>query len=330
MSALLLAASPWIIQTALKGGQADASTVAPAKQVQAASVPPQAPLVPPRGQVYGADNTNSRVTLRIHRPTRVTVNGRGGRLLFSRAVEAGDSYRAPSLPGLTVSADDAGAVEVVLNGTPAGFVGASGVSVQRVALARFASLAPRPAAPPTLPRVRAAPRSEPAPAAVPETETPVARVVPPSAPDQIEQVEAVEPPPVQDVAKAEVEVEAPAPPAPVQETPAPTETLASVPAPAAVEQQAVSTPPVAQPEPRRRLLDRLLPWRANRATAPAVEDPTAAILAPALTKEAADRAQAASDTAKAALESAERKAREENRRRNASFQNSARGISSPY
>jgi len=320
-SALLLAASPWIVQTTLRGGQADASTVAP-KQVEIASVQAKAKeVVLPKGRVYGADNTNSRVTLRIHRPTRVAVNGRGGRLLFNRTLQTGDTYRAPTLPNLTVTTDDAGAVEVLLDGKPAGFVGANGRAVQKAPLARFASLAPRPAAPPA---PRAAPRT--APPAAP-AQAPAAPVAPP-----VEQVSVPAPPPPPPVvvtppAIQEVVKEAAPPPAPVQQTPAPPPPVAAAPAP--VEQQAVSVPPVAQPEARRPLLGRLLFWRDDRP-APAGEEATAVILAPTITKQAADRAKAAADEAKAVREAAERKAREENRRRNASFLNTTRGVNAPY
>src|SRR5262249_29643298 len=125
--------------------QADASTVAPTK-VEAVQ-PKALDVVLPKGRVYGADNAYSRVTLRMHRPTVVAVNARGGRLLFSRVVQAGDSYRVPNLPDLTVTTEDAGAVEVLLDGAPKGFVGANGTAVQKVPLARFASLAPRATAP---------------------------------------------------------------------------------------------------------------------------------------------------------------------------------------
>ena len=306
-SALLLAASPWIVQTTLRGGQADASTVAPTQQVESASVQPKAKqAVLPKGRVYGADNSYSRVTLRVHRPTLVAVNGRGGRLLFSRAVQAGDSYRVPNLPNLTVSTEDAGAIEVLLDGKPAGFIGANGKAVQKAPLARFASVAPRPAAPP-------------APRAVPRTEPPVATVAP------IEEVSVPAPPPpppvvVEPPAIQEVAKEAAPAPAPVQEAPAPPPVVAVAPAP--VEQQAVSVPPVAQPQARRPLLGRLLFWRGDRA-APAGEEATAVILAPSVTKQAADEA-------KAVREAAERAEQEESRRRNAAFMNSARGVSSPY
>jgi hypothetical protein len=137
-SALLLAASPWIIQTSLPRGPADASTVAPPAKVQTASTPASAPplVAPlPAGRVYGEDNANSRITLRFHRQARVSVHSRGERLLFSRAIQAGDSYRAPSLSNLTVTTDDAGAVEVLFSGTSAGFVGRNGVAVDKAPLA---------------------------------------------------------------------------------------------------------------------------------------------------------------------------------------------------
>jgi len=325
-SALLLAASPWIVQTTLRSGQADASTVAPKQQVEIASVQPKAKaIVLPKGRVYGADNTNSRVTLRIHRTTRVAVNGRGGRLLFNRTLQAGDTYRTPSLPNLTVSTEDAGAIEVLLDNKPAGFVGANGRAVQKAPLARFASLAPRPAAPSTPPRGRAAPRTEP-PAA--PLQAPAAPVAPP-----VEQVSVPAPPPAPPVVVTppviqEVAKEAVPPPAPVQEMPVPPPPVVAA-APAPVEQQAVSVPPVAQPEARRPLLGRLLFWRDDRP-APAGEEATAVILAPTITKQAADRAKAAADEAKAVREAAERKAREENRRRNASFLNTTRGVNAPY
>ena len=47
---------------------AQASPPVPAAQAQAPALPP--------GQTYGAQNTNSRITLRVHRPSQVTVAGR--------------------------------------------------------------------------------------------------------------------------------------------------------------------------------------------------------------------------------------------------------------
>jgi hypothetical protein len=54
------------------------------------------------------------------------------------------------------------------------------------------------------------------------------------------------------------------------------------------------------------------------------------ILAPAISKEAADRQQAAADAAKAANEAAREKARAEMRAREGAFRNSTLGINSRY
>jgi len=99
--------------------------------------PPIASAAKQEGTVYGAENTGSRFTLRIHRPTIVLISGRTGQFLVERAMQAGDSYRAPNLPDLTVTTQDAGAVEVVFDEKSLGYIGKNGTSVQRVSLRRF-------------------------------------------------------------------------------------------------------------------------------------------------------------------------------------------------
>jgi len=89
------------------------------------------------GTVYGAENTTSRFTLRIHRPTTVMIAGRSGQLLLERSMQPGDSYRTPNLADLTVTTPDAGAVEVMFDNNSIGFVGKDGASVQRVPLRRY-------------------------------------------------------------------------------------------------------------------------------------------------------------------------------------------------
>src|SRR5882672_5832345 len=75
--------------------------------VQKLSLPaPVASAAKQEGTVYGAENTSSRFTLRIHRPTKVTISGRTGQLLLERSMQAGDSYRAPNLADLTVTTPD--------------------------------------------------------------------------------------------------------------------------------------------------------------------------------------------------------------------------------
>ena len=92
-----------------------------------ASVQPQAtpqsevePAVLPQGSAYGLGNKNSRVTLRVHRLTRVLVQGPSGTIYINRTLYPGDTYRAPNLVGLLLTAGDAAGVEVILDGEPMG------------------------------------------------------------------------------------------------------------------------------------------------------------------------------------------------------------------
>jgi serine/threonine protein kinase len=350
-SALLLAASPWIIQTSLPPGPADASTAPP--KVQAMSkgeLAERAAAALPQGRVYGADNSFSRITLRFHRPTRVTVHARQ-RLLFSRAVQPGDSYRAPSLAELAVTTEDAGAVEVLFNGKSGGFVGENARPVERESLTRFASLAPasrpnntavaRQAPPPpakaaepglsaeqaeALAQGIAAIEQAAAPAApVEDLSTIVIETDPPVAEAPVEQqVASLAPPPSEPV------VELPEPPATVEITPSRVARVAVLPLP--VPQPSASPPAAAEPEAPRTLLQRLFTRAPATTPAPAAPNTaaTALILAPAITKEAADRAKAASDAAKAALDAVLQKSAAEQRRRDRAMFYSTLGVTSPY
>ena len=352
---LLLAASPWLLQTSLPSGPADASTVPPAAQVQRANPQPNgkadqaahAFAALPKGQVYGADNTYSRVTLRVHRPTRVTVHSRGTRLLFSRMLQSGDSYRAPSLADLTVTTEDAGAVEIVFNGAPVGFVGQNGAPVELAPLSRFASLAP------PSPRGEVAKGGE----ASPETTIATATATPTLTPEEadavsrgiaaIEEVASQTDQPGAPAEQANANVEPPETPLILQEAATPLPVEASAPDRAVVQARpaeardiplppvAVSIPahpvpqqvvvPAAEPETttrRRPVLDLIIPWRRPSA-APEPAPVT-------LSKEGADRAKAASDMAKAAREAAQQKAARENRAREGAFFNTTLGINSPY
>jgi cytoskeleton protein RodZ len=118
-----------------EAGQAQAtaspSTAAPAPAPAVSSPPAQAaqaavPALPP-GETYGAQNTNSRITLRVHRPSLVTVAGANNRVFINRTLQAGDRYIVPNVAGLRLSAPDSGAVELIVDGTSVGFAGDNGV-----------------------------------------------------------------------------------------------------------------------------------------------------------------------------------------------------------
>jgi hypothetical protein len=112
-------------------------------------------------------------------------------------------------------------------------------------------------------------------------------------------------------------VQLPEPPVSVQVTPV----VVYIPLP-----QQLVLPPVAEPETRRPLLGRLLPGLFGRET----DDAKALILAPAISKEATDRQNAAADRAKAANDAARQKANTVTRAREGAFFNSTLGVNAPY
>jgi len=86
------------------------------------------------GQHYGIRNKNSRITLRLHGATEVRVGKNSQQIFIDRALGAGDTYRVPNLTGLKLSAEDAGAVEIILDDTTVGFAGKVGVPAKEISL----------------------------------------------------------------------------------------------------------------------------------------------------------------------------------------------------
>jgi len=76
----------------------------------------------PQGQVYGEQNKNARVVLRMHAATHVTVEGPDGKLFINRTLQPGDTYNVPLVPGVTLSTADGNAVELDLDGQSMGMV----------------------------------------------------------------------------------------------------------------------------------------------------------------------------------------------------------------
>jgi cytoskeleton protein RodZ len=116
--------------------QAPAVTPAPVAPLAAAAAPtprPAAPALPP-GQRYGLQNTNSRITLRVHRPQLVTVAGANNRLFINRTLQPGDTYLVPNIGGLRLSVPDSGAVELIVDGNSVGFAGQNGVAANGLPL----------------------------------------------------------------------------------------------------------------------------------------------------------------------------------------------------
>jgi cytoskeleton protein RodZ len=109
------------------GAQAGASQAS----ASLAAVPP-ASAAP--GQIFGGVNANSRVVIRARSVARVTVKGSDGSVLLNRNLQPGDSYHAPDDPGVSMATNDAGALEVDLDGVSLGRVGQPQQVLGRVSL----------------------------------------------------------------------------------------------------------------------------------------------------------------------------------------------------
>ena len=121
--------------------------LAPAPAPALEPVPPPQPVAAPKpltaaelaaslpsGRTYGAQNTNSRVVLRVHQQTRIFVRGRDEMIYINRVLNPGDLYQVPNLVGLQLTTPDAGAVEALLDKTSIGFIGAKGSNANEQSL----------------------------------------------------------------------------------------------------------------------------------------------------------------------------------------------------
>lgn len=87
----------------------------------------------------GLPNATSAQALILEAAGSVSIEVRdaSGRILASRDLDAGDVYRAPDEPGLTISASDAGSILVRASGRPLGPLGEAGAAVDNVSAAEF-------------------------------------------------------------------------------------------------------------------------------------------------------------------------------------------------
>lgn len=70
-------------------------------------------------------------------PTYLEVRDASGRILFARDLEPGETYRAPDESGLTLTTENAGAIEVRAGGRMLGRLGTSGEMVENISATDF-------------------------------------------------------------------------------------------------------------------------------------------------------------------------------------------------
>jgi cytoskeleton protein RodZ len=120
----------------------------------AGAMAPEAPAVIPglppiaEGQVYGAENADSRVVVRARKNDAwVRIEDAQGHVLIERTLNAGDSYRVPARPGSIIVARDASAFELLVDNASLGLAGPPTLVLTGKSLDADALLAamPRPA-----------------------------------------------------------------------------------------------------------------------------------------------------------------------------------------
>ncbi len=113
----------------------------PAPQVAAAApaVTPTTAAIAPAPlstRVFGGDNAKSRIVFRATAATYILVKDasdpNGKVTLFDRTLNAGESYRAPDKPGITLVTGNAGGLEVEIDGKKLGPLGKSGEVLNNV------------------------------------------------------------------------------------------------------------------------------------------------------------------------------------------------------
>jgi cytoskeleton protein RodZ len=90
----------------------------------------------------------------------VQVQDSKGSILFSKTLHAGDSWPVPDLPGLIMTAGNAGNTVIADNGTPGAPLGAAGTVVRKYALTAPAPGTPDPAATPAAPSPATSPHAQ--------------------------------------------------------------------------------------------------------------------------------------------------------------------------
>jgi cytoskeleton protein RodZ len=78
-------------------------------------------------------STVGSFTIQAQAPSWLEVRDASGRILFSQQLQTGELYQGNER-GLTVSASDAGAIQLVVNGESVGALGEAGVSVENMAI----------------------------------------------------------------------------------------------------------------------------------------------------------------------------------------------------
>ena len=116
-----------------------AATATPVTTTAAIPAAPSTPgqsevFGPPKPRTYGASNFDARIIVKATQDSWVQVRDAQDELLLTRLMRAGDSYRVPNQPGLTLLTGNAGGLDVEVDGASIGALGPVGKVRRDIAL----------------------------------------------------------------------------------------------------------------------------------------------------------------------------------------------------
>ncbi|WP_169546334.1 helix-turn-helix domain-containing protein [Sneathiella aquimaris] len=88
----------------------------------------------PAPEALGVENSDARIVLRAQEEAWVQVLDKDATVIFDGVMENGDSYMVPLKPGLTLSASNAAAIEIRLDGSVLGVLGRYGDIIRKLSL----------------------------------------------------------------------------------------------------------------------------------------------------------------------------------------------------
>jgi cytoskeleton protein RodZ len=109
--------SPPALQTATLAGSAAAATIPTEPTPTPMSDEPHA---------YGAVDGPARIVIRAAADSWVQIRDTDQSTLFTRVLKAGESYRVPDRPGISLRTGNAGGIEITVDGQPAPSLGPNG------------------------------------------------------------------------------------------------------------------------------------------------------------------------------------------------------------
>ena len=122
---------------------ADEAEVVPVENTEPAAEPestqtasvPATPAPDSSGRVYGSENESSRILVKARKNSWIQVrDNNANRLVLTRLLRAGDSYRVPDQEGLVLLTGNAGALEILVDGESVPDLGDAGKVRRNVSL----------------------------------------------------------------------------------------------------------------------------------------------------------------------------------------------------